>query len=98
MYSLVVLCCENYGIGDHEHCVVSGFDTEDAAYEYAARKLVEARKVKRHKVNHKFVGYKLVGDPEVYETEEGVVQAWSEWLGASEYFHVVPESHCAVST
>lgn len=86
MFSLVVLCCENYGMR-YSREVVSGFESEEDAYEFAAKLLLEAGMLEDYEG-----GYKIADEDEIYSTPTDAVTEWSEGLGASEYFHVVPET------
>ena len=94
MYSLVVLCCENYGISDHEHCAVSGFESREDAYRYGLQRLIDAKQI----VTMGNGKYRVVGSEDEFDFAEDVVENWAEYLGPSEYFHVVEELAAPVET
>ena len=72
--------------GPDSYCVWSGFGDEEAAYLFAAGKLVEAGLVEFEQSTNSYWM-----DDQSFRTPQEVVVGFSESLDATEYFHVLPE-------
>lgn len=98
-WCVIILCCEELRQLDHH--VVGPFDSEDAAYGYAAEVLMEHGGLLRsHTITNASNGVsfndytlhwsdgKRWGDR--FETKREAVEEWADCLGMSSYFHVKP--------
>lgn len=87
-YAIVILCCEGYFDNSDKHRVLTGFESEDAAYDHALKMLIDAKHVKE-----KAGRYYMVHNPkcEGFVTSSEAVEEWSYDLELTEYFHVVED-------